>query len=304
MKRVFPVALILLGSSLEVWYYVSRYRSEGAGLAIAVVQGVALTLLLMGLFRLRKSRAAWLLIVPLAVYSVVNTAAGQREALVAAEVAEVAEVNDAQIADLERQRDRKLARYAQVEALLAESVQSFEDAWHWRNTTERYEAELDGLDGELAAIEDEILALRSPTADQGDLGDLYRFYSELTGVAPRWLQFLLQVAFSLFIAVMAPVGILLLPAPAKQMRPPPRPPEPSVPRETVGVWVQANWQGNRERLLSSGRLVSWAKSNGYSLTEQSYASIARAAQAAGVIDGDRIVIKEPGDALREIMRRL
>ena len=305
-QKAISIILITFGSFLEIFYYFNRYYSEGTNAWISIIQGVALTALLMGLFLMRQKWYVWIIIVLLAGYSIFNTAAGQRQALTMKAEAQIVGINTQKIQDLENSIQRKRDRYDQVESLLNNSITDFDDMWEWKNTTAKYEDELSELDGQIAAIETEVLALRNPEIEQSETGKLYQFYSDLIGINPEWLQLWLQITFSAFIAIMAPVGIILYPNPPPKRRAPMKKADQW--RPYVERFVHTNWigirQGSHKNILSKDNFITHLKNRGFEFSSKKYDMIYNAAKRGKVVDNRSITLDNEKDAIEAIIKIL
>jgi hypothetical protein len=304
-QKIISLILITFGSFLEVFYYFNRYYSEGTAAWISAVQGIALTALLMGLFLMRAKWYVWIIIVLLAGYSIFNTAAGQRQALTMKAESEIIGINTQKINDLENSIQRKRDRYQQVETLLNNSIDDFDDMWEWRNTTARYEEELSTLDSEIQVIEKEVIALRNPEIDESETGKLYRFYSDLIGINPEWLQFWLQIIFSAFIAIMAPVGIIIFPAPPRKRSPMKKTDQW---RPYVERFVHTNWtgirQGSHKNILSKDNFIKHLSNKGFEFSSRKYDIIYNAAKKMKVVDNTSITCENERNAIEAIIKVL
>ena len=73
MKKTFAISLIIIGSALEIYYYAQRFYNDGIKIWLSIIIGISLTLFLSLLMLKRESKTIWLLIIPLAFYSVLCT---------------------------------------------------------------------------------------------------------------------------------------------------------------------------------------------------------------------------------------
>lgn len=305
-QKIISIILIALGSFLEIFYYFNRFSGDGINPSIAIIQGVALTALLMGIFIMRGKWYVWALIILLAGYSIFNTAAGQRQSLTTKAENTVIQINDQKITDLQNSISRKRNRYSQVEELLNNSISDFEEMWEWRNTTARYEEELDLLDSEIADIEREVITLRNPEIEDSDIGKLYNFYSELVGLSAEWLQFWLQIAFSTFIAMMAPAGILLWPKPKEVVKKIVSTKKDEHWTPYVKKWVNINWIPIRnkqgDKLLSKDSFINFLMGKNFDFGTRRYDRVLKAARIAKVVDSNTIIIKDEAEAIAAIIK--
>ncbi|MCK5617447.1 hypothetical protein KAR91_87095, partial [Candidatus Pacearchaeota archaeon] len=259
-EKTLAIIIIILGIVLEIYYYTYRFYSESGIIPISIIQGIALTSLLIGLFILRDRRLVWLLIIPLAAYSIFNTAAGQRQSLTMKAESQVLNINTQKIIDLENSIKRKTNRYDDIQTMVNNTVTDLETRWEWINSTTKYENEMDLIDSEIESIRLSISELRIPRIEESEVGKIYTFYSGLIGISSDWLQFWLQIIFSFFIAIMAPTGIVLYPVSRKKR-------SRIIDWKTyITKWVQYNWIGIRtgksNHILSKKVFMEYARSKG------------------------------------------
>ena len=62
MKKTFAIGLIIIGSFLEIWFYIIRFQRDGFDFWIAAVMGGFLTLLLSVLVLLKNGKKWWILV--------------------------------------------------------------------------------------------------------------------------------------------------------------------------------------------------------------------------------------------------
>lgn len=304
MKRGIGFILIVCGISLEVIYYYNRFFSESGNWWLSIVQGVALTILLMGLFLIRQDKRVWLLIVPLMLYSIFNTSAGQRESLLLKVKGEKQEINNQKIEDMESAIKRKEDRSTKITELMDASISSFDDAYEWKNTTAKYESEQKTLDIELETLRSELADLRDPPAELNSNFQLYQFYSKFLHVSADALQLILQVIFSFFISIMAPVGVLLIPN--NRPKPDPEPVEEINWKDLVSKWVHINWirvrTGKGQELFSRANFEEWTINRGAEFPEGAYDKIKKTAEKAKVVDNNLIVCNDESEAISRIVK--
>ena len=192
-----------------------------------------------------------------------------------------------------------LELYNKATDLINESIENFDDAWEWKNTTEKYQGIQNNLDEEISSIENQISALRNPDIKESESGKLYKFYADLFGLSIMWLQFFLQVAFSAFVAIMAPVGILLYPIKEEN--------------ETdwyplVKKWVNTNWIGIRNNssreILSKDKFIDYHSVRGFTFRADIYDKIKTAAIKSKSVDKNTITINNEHEAITAILLKL
>lgn len=281
-QKAISIILISLGSFLEIFYYYERFNSSGAHWSISIIQGVALTILLMGLFLLRAKWFVWIIIIPLGLYSVFNTSAGQKDSLEKKVKTESSELNTELIKDLERQRDRKLQAYEDEKNLQADSFETLQEKARWRSTASVSDETISETDSEIDSIEAEIRSLRSTTtiATTGKI---------------EWFQ----VALSFFIAMMAPVGVVLWPVIKED--------------ETdwyplVKKWVNTNWIGirtNKNRhIMNKDAFLDYHAVRGFTFRADLYDKILSAAIKIKCVDKNMITLDNELEAIEAILSKL
>jgi len=236
MKKIIGFTLILTGVSLEVLYYFQRYVSDGTLPLWSLVQGIALTALLIGLFiQVRENRLLWILIVPLAIYSIANTSAGQRQSLVMKAQNDALTINTERIGEIDDSIERKQKRYDEVSALINNSISDFDEYWEWKNTTARYEGELKDLDSDIEELKREKSELLTPDIDVTTNMQIYVFWSDIFGLDnPDLIQLIMQIVFSFFIAIMAPVGTyMVMDGPGEKQKEPEPEKDPEIEQEEI-----------------------------------------------------------------------
>ena len=294
-QKLIASILIIFGSCLEVFYYVARFTGDGTNAWIALVQGIALTALLMGLFLLRATGWAWIFIIMVGAFSVFNTAAGQRQSLTVKAEEQAQDINSRVILDLELKLERKRKAYDEAVNMKSSSFDTVQDQYRWRTAVSSLG--IDDIESEIDQIEDQIIKLKTIDVDDSEIGRLYSFYADLIGADPEWLQFWLQVALSLYIAMMAPVGILIFPKPeAEDMT------------EYIEHWVHASWVGVRQgrddkALLSKDKYIKFASDRGHKVSSDLYDRIKKAAVRAKVVDNNTVTVNNEGEAIKAIIRR-
>ncbi len=309
MKRfVFPVSMITLGSFLEIWYYYWRFNNDGIAAWLAVTIGTSLTLLLALAVVWRRHGWAWLIIVPLAIYSIVATSAGQAfslgivlEAESRVEVAEA--VRQDEIAEVESRIELLQSEYQDIREQINVTVGSLADRGYWRTTLAVAEARQAELRELITENQDRLSALRREAVTHETVGEkstnIYEFYRDLFGLDPGWLQFILQTVLSAFTAVMAPIGILTLPQRGQPVAKPHKAGRPTGRNKTqwegpVNQWVSANWIGVRtqksNRILQRETFEEFCSQRDIVFTDYRYRVIKAAAERCGVVDKTAITV--------------
>lgn len=239
MKRniALGITLLILGSFLEVYYYVWKYTSEGDHILLGISKGIALTLLTMAfailIVKYKKNILFYIGIVLSIAYSIFCTSSGQatsyaskynkeKSSLVMKQTQSEEKViqKEQLLKDIGDLKDKKKAKENQRDSI------SMQDRKSWRfvgfdsegdANYESTESEVfKTLNEEIASYENqikekellyeninpEIIVLEKET-------DSYQILSNMTGLNVVLIQYILQSMFSLFAAIMAPVGIKL-----------------------------------------------------------------------------------------------
>ena len=320
MRRfVFPVSMITFGSFLEIWYYYWRFNNDGIAAWLAVTIGASLTLLLALAVVWRRKGWAWLIIIPLAIYSIVATSAGQAFALgivlEAESRIEVAEaVRQDEITEAESRIALLQSEYQDIREQINVTVGSLADRGLWRTTLAVAEARQAELTVLITENQERLSALRLDTITHEAVGSrsitIYEFYRDLFGLDPGWLQFILQTVLSAFIAVMAPIGILTLPRREQRAVKPQKPGRPTGRKRAewegpVNQWVSANWIGVRtqksNRILLRETFEEFCSQRDIAFTDYRYRTIKSAAERCKVVDKNAITVYDETRAKAQIL---
>src|SRR5690606_37767109 len=82
IRKIFCVALVALGITLDTYFYAFRFIADGLPAVVAIASGVALELLLsFAVYNARWSKVFITIAVAITLYAVVQTSAGQTFAL-------------------------------------------------------------------------------------------------------------------------------------------------------------------------------------------------------------------------------
>ena len=229
MKKLFSILLIIIGSGLEIYYYAQRFVNDGITVWLSIIIGISLTLFLSLLMLKRDNKIIWLLIVPLAVYSILCTSAGQSFSL--------SEMHNSQVAAAvqEDNRSEQIKEYKHEIELLDKELEKLSDqitvntTWarsRYGDAVEAVQKRQDEIKSEKKVYQDQINALRAQqtvsATREKETTSIYQFYYKLFGFNAGILQFILQTILSFFIASMAPFAIILMtsekPEPVKKRK--------------------------------------------------------------------------------------
>lgn len=290
LLNLFPAFLIILGSALEILYYTKRFQNDGIELYLSIIIGVSLTLFLSMLMLKRTNFKIWILIIPLAVYSVICTAAGQSFSL--------SELRNDQIIDAvqEENRQQEIDEYLKDIDFLNNDLNQLssqittDTTWSRNKYAEAIEAiqeRQDKIKEEKRILQDKIGELRAmQTVNETikkESTNIYQFYNSLFGLNPTYLQFFLQTLLSFFIAAMAPLGIVILSTKKKE------PVQQHKKRKInylplIKRWVTISWTGHRKnnnyrKILDKSQFLKYyndkylEKKEQYKFTESLYDKI-------------------------------
>jgi len=308
---IFPASMIILGSFLEIYYYAFRFTQDGIELWLAMIIGISLTLLLNLAVFMRKLRLVWLLIIPLAIYSILCTSAGQSFSLGLEIKEEKIEQVQEEYTQIEIDETAKRITWIDEELVRIrkqkdETITSLSDRYHWKNTlkiAEELEAELtterSGLTKKLSELR--IKAKTKDNIEQRST-NTYEFYQGMTGWSAEWLQFALHTILSVFIAIMAPIGIIVITGMNVRTKRK-RIPQNKTDKNTmdrieslVEYWVKLNWMGLRTHnslsILPAGIFYQFVKNRNEKYSQRNYETILNAAIKLGIIEQDGKIIEE------------
>jgi hypothetical protein len=315
-RRIFSIALIVAGSFLEIYYYAYRFTSDGIQIWLAVTIGVALTLLLsLAVFQRKQKWAIWI-IIPVALYSIFATSAGQAFSL--GEVLRAEATIEArsryvldEIADAEKQIAWIDSEIERLSREIDATTNSLEERYEWKNTLAKAEARQDELSQQRRELAMRLTELRGSAQEHESVEkrsrNIYIFYGDMLNWSEEWLQFFLQTILSAFIAVMAPIGIMTYPKSIEEKAiddsEPISEPVERLPRNDVEKWIRINWIGIRtgrsKKILGQNTYVEFLNNRGEKFNQAHYDKLLETAKRARVIADDRRIIeKDEKNALK------
>ncbi len=287
MIKLFAILLISLGSFLEIYYYAFRFTNDGIETWLSIIIGITLTLLLCLAILSRNKKGIMFLILTLIVYSVLATSAGQSFSLSLVQTEEIQQdVQEQYIQDEISETQYRInqidEKYMQIQAVIIGSTQTLEDRYTWKNTIAKAIGEQESLNNERIILKEYLSGLRSSSITHENIEtkkpstNTYVFYNELTNVPADWLQFIFQTWLSIFIAIMAPLGITILQATKKQKEEKPK--EEKKPDATwimlIEKWVHVNWFGVRSAksntILNETNFFEYTKAHGAEFPKKYY----------------------------------
>jgi hypothetical protein len=288
------LALIIFGSSLEIYWYYYRFISDGINPAIAWLAGIVLNLFLIVLTRLPKKIPTMFLIVSMVAYSIFCTSAGQAYNL--EQVRMTQEESRSQQEDAERERDRIRQtidllnkRYDLIENQKNELITKFEDRYEWKNTLATAENDQRDIQKDIMMYRSELSALYNEYEVQPP--DIYNYYGGLFNWSPQFLQTVLQMMLSGFIALMAPAGVSIWPKKKKKRNTEQK--KNTITKEKIERWVNINWigirRGTSNKILARRTFDEFMNNRQESFDPKLYDYIFNRAIKSGVINSDRSV---------------
>lgn len=188
---------------LEVYYYYYRFSMDGLSVPLALISGVGLT----GFLLVTYLQKMFWLYIPLVIFSVFATSAGQsyalaedarQQALNAAVVLERSNV----ITDLEGEKNRLSVALAGIVIPKSMDVRR-----RYAEEVEKALEEKAGYEVELTQVNAKLEDLRPQAVGIGKRETSYDFYAGLLGIKAEWIQVFIHTVLSVFISFMAPVSI-------------------------------------------------------------------------------------------------
>lgn len=253
MFKLYPILLIILGSFLEIYYYSFRFSQDGVNIFISISIAIALTIFLTMLSAYYYKKITWLIIIPLALFSIITTSAGQAFSLGVVRTEKTEEtakelIRNDQIEELQIEIKRLNNEYDSIENQKNQTITALSDRWEWKNTLARAEERQLVISEEKKILQEELKNLRLQQSTHEEIEeettDIYKFYNNLFGINSKWLQFILQSILSLFIALMAPFGIITITSKKEEAKKEVK--EKINFKPYVTRWVTISWTGNRK----------------------------------------------------------
>lgn len=293
LRYIPPAVLIVFGWYAEVYWYYFRFVADGNSVQVAIAQGVALTLFLSIAATFKRGWGKRLLIGALVAYSVFATAAGQSYSLEIVRIANASETAKQEaalrrIADIDADISVASAEKERLQAIRAEGAPTLADQSLWRTALANLNEDIAEQEAVIAALTAEKLSI----IDTGEVKppDIYTRYSNLTGIPVVAVESIFQLVLSLFIALMAPVGVAIWPKPPKvkaTRKPRIAEPKERVSRKLIDRWVQVNWMGLRNKtgskILQTKSFEEFITRHGEQDLLPTYQAIHTAAVRAGVV---------------------
>ena len=215
IKKLFCTALIILGVSLDTYFYAFRFIADGLPILVAVACGIMLELLL-SFSVYRRTKVSIMIAVAITIYAVVQTSAGQTFALLShtASIGVETENNTATFAMTQcKENLERLTVEANTITAQLKSLQSTEARATYAGTINQANRRLADITRERTRLMDLLIKTSSATVTGARIENkstsIYGFYAGMKDwMKDDWLKFLFHFALSVFIAIAAPVGII------------------------------------------------------------------------------------------------
>jgi len=217
ISKAFSVAMISIGSFLEIWFYYARFKQDGIPVWLCWIIATGLNLLLnLFVYNFRKTRWLIILIIALGSYSVFSTSAGQTFMLLSLETNEATDLKinvlNKNVDILNEAIDRLNAESVSINATLG-TIQDIEHEANYRTTVRGARDRLSEIDHErselLAKLIDLTTGQETVIRESIKATSIYDFYGSMVEWNnTNWLKFIFHTVLSIFIAIMAPTGIL------------------------------------------------------------------------------------------------
>ena len=217
MKKPFCAALIILGITLDTYFYAFRFIADGLPVVVAVASGIALELLLsFAVYNVRRSRVFVVIAVAITIYAVIQTSAGQTFALLSHTAGIGVETETGTASFTMAQCKENIARLTEEANTITgqlKSLQSVKARVEYAGTISRANARLNQITRERTQLMNVLLKTSASTvSDARDVDSqksIYGFYAGMVNwKRDDWLKFVFHFFLSVLLAIMAPVGII------------------------------------------------------------------------------------------------
>ena len=217
IKKIFCVALVTLGVTLDTYFYAFRFIADGLPVVVAVSSGVALELLLsFAVYNARRSKVFIVIAVAITLYAVIQTAAGQTFALLSHTAGIGVETETGTATFTMAQCKENVARLTEEANIITgqlKSLQSVKARVEYAGTINRANERLNQITRERTRLMDTLLKTSAATVtdarDADSQTSIYGFYAGMVNwKKDDWLKFVFHFFLSVLLAIMAPVGIL------------------------------------------------------------------------------------------------
>lgn len=307
MIKILAIFLIIFGSGLEIFYYYYRFAGDGTAWYISLSAGFALNLLMLALTLLRKNWQALILLIIVSCYSLFCTSSGAAFSLgITERKYENAKRQEQTVLKMIAEYDKEIIRleteYSNIEKQKLSTVLTLEDRYNWKNTLARAEKRQTEIITEKTAWQKKKDQLRKSESILNLSQNIYSYFSKLFGWSAKWIQFGLQLIFSLLIAAMGPCGIIILtPQKIQSKRGPYRKTDIT---PWLKNWIKVNWipiRSNRGNiLLSKTAFMEFQKRQEIDFPAIIYNRILKHAEDCRVIEENKIKITDEKEVYKKI----
>lgn len=317
IKKIFSIALIVFGSFLEIYYYQFRFQNDGIETWLAITIGIALTLFLCLTILQRETTLTKILIIALIIYSVFATSAGQSFSLSLFQKTETAIdikelYNQEEIKEIRYRINQIDKKYKQIQSGINITADTLYGRAHYRTALKNAENKQKELNKERSGLQKRLSELRVAAISHDKIEkkktNIYEFYNTLTGLSVKWLQFTFQTILSIFIAFMAPLGIIAIQTKKTRRYTKRKPIEATDWRPLVERWVHASWIGKRSgksnNILPESTFLEFTSAHGQDYTKKQYKIIKKAAERKKCIDKDVIIVYNEEEAIKRILQEV
>jgi len=217
IKKIFCVALVTLGITLDTYFYAFRFIADGLPAVVAVSAGIALELLLsFAVYNARRSKVFVVIAVAISLYAVIQTAAGQTFALLSHTASIGVETETGTATFTMAQCKENVARLTEEANIITgqlKSLQNVKARVAYAGTIASANARLNQITRERTQLMDVLLKTTAATVSDArnvnDQKSIYGFYAGMVNwKKDDWLKFVFHFFLSVLIAIMAPVGII------------------------------------------------------------------------------------------------
>jgi hypothetical protein len=262
LQKTYSIALIALGTILEFIYYLQRFMGDGIHIILSCVIALSLNVFLGAAVLQRKRLIGKILVAVVILYSIINTNAGQelslsvkQEALV---VEQSKEANKQDEITLLTQRLQEIS--AENAQILRERAQNLIGSGETSRRQADLKVEREAKENDLKKLREEATTHKKTVVAKDaatDETNTYKFYEKLLGIPQNILRFFFHIILSVFIAFMAPLGLLSLTDKVGIQRKPPS--------GFIGWWAAANaaYSERTKKQMPGGMLRIHAKNAGF-----------------------------------------
>jgi hypothetical protein len=289
IRKIFCAALVVLGITLDTYFYAFRFIADGLPIVVAIAAGVALEMLLsFAVWNARRSKMFVIIAVAITVYAVVQTAAGQTFALLShtASIGVETETNTAAftMAQCEKNIERLTVEADAITRQL-KSLGSTEARAEYAGTIRSANVRLNQITRERTQLMDTLLKTTASTVSGArgvnDQKSIYGFYAGMVNwKKDDWLKFVFHFFLSVLLAIMAPVGIISWGSAAVS--------QVSFSRQQVEMFVAAAWYRVRNNtgmtVLSEVQYNELLQKRGHPVETGVYFALMNKAVQAGLVN--------------------